>query len=137
MYNPLQRLRRLPWRHLFLTALITNLGILIAEFALVTGVAHSEAIRGAIELLFAPPLGIITAFAIAVGVGALAVYYLEVIYPQLIINAGVLWALILCLMLVMLVKSLLGLPSGLMDVSQFHLMGIILGVFMKGKRYWR
>lgn len=77
------------------------------------------------------------AIATAVGIGTLAVYLCERWLPQVLLNTSSLWALVLCLLLGLVLKSLLPLPSLLLDLSQFTLIGVILGVFWKGRPYWR
>ena len=76
------------------------------------------------------------AFAVAVGVGALAVYLLERL-DRLSINTASLWTLVLCLALLLFLKSLL-LPTVLVDVNnEIQLVGIVIGVFWKSRPYWR
>jgi hypothetical protein len=141
MSNPLQRLSRLPWISLLIAAILTNIWVFVLEFFLWFGAVRFSSIQNAINLLFSPPLGMIMAVAIGAGVGALAVYLVEIVYPQLTINTGVLWALVPCLLLaiaikVMTLQSLL-LPTSLVGLNQVQFMGIILGIFLKGKPYWR
>jgi len=62
--------------------------------------------------------------AIAVGIGALTVYLCERWLPQVLLNTSSLWALVLCLLLALGLKSLLPLPSLLIDLSDFGLIGI-------------
>ncbi len=66
----------------------------------------------------------------------LAVIILEW-YRQVIINVSVLWALILCLALALVVKSLLPLPAVLVGLDEIQLITIVVGVFWKGRPYWR
>ena len=104
MGNPLQRLKYLPWRSLF--------------------------------LLSSPIAAIVTAIDFLVGIGALAVYLLEKFY-RLSINTAVLWALVLCLAVCLIIKSLLPIPDVLVKFNEIQLMGIAIGVFWKGRPYWR
>jgi signal transduction histidine kinase len=138
MSSPLQRLRRLPWLVLALISILTVFGILVLELLLWIGAVRFALIRDALSLLYTPPLNLAVELIVAAGVGALAVYLLEVICPQVVINAGVLWALLLCLLLAAYVKSMLSLPISLLNpTSQTFLIGVVLGVFWKGKSYWR
>jgi hypothetical protein len=137
MANPLQQLAKLPWVTLLLTAALTNVWVFVLEFFLWYGAERSPLVQDSMALLLSPPLGLITVLAIAVGVGALAVYLLEIVYPNLIINAGVLWALVPCLLLAILIKNFLPLPVHLVALDEGQLIAIILGVFVKGKPYWR
>lgn len=137
MRNPLQRLKYLPWLQLSLTAFATTLITFVFETILGIGVEYSPPVRNVLTVLLAPPLGAFTIFAIALGIGALAVYWLERVYPQIVINTAVLWALVLCVILAFFLKSLLPLPVNLITPSQFVLVGILVGVFWRGRRYWR
>ncbi|MBD3881652.1 peptide chain release factor 1 [Phormidium tenue FACHB-886] len=137
MANPLQRLARLPWIPLLITAVLTNIWVFVLEFFLWFGAMRSPLINSSLSLLLSPPLGLITILAIAVCVGALAVYLLEIVYPNVIINAGVLWALVPCLLLGIVIKNLLPLPASLVSLDEGQLISMILGIFIKGKPYWR
>lgn len=137
MANPLQRLARLPWLPLLMTAVLTNIWVFVLEFFLWFGAMRSPLINDSLSLLLSPPLGLITVLSIAVCVGALAVYLLETVYPNIMINAGVLWALVPCLLLGIVLKNLLPLPASLVGLDEGQLIGIILGIFIKGKPYWR
>lgn len=137
MNNPLRRLKQLPWLPLFLIALLTIFWASVLELALLLGAASIALIKDALVMLFTPPLGIIVSLAIAVGVGALAVVFLEIVYPHLMVSAGVLWALVLCLFLIMVVRSALPPQTQLLEPSYAMLIGNMLGIFMKGKPYWR
>jgi hypothetical protein len=70
-------------------------------------------------------------FFTAIGVGAMAVYLLERFYQKIIINTANLWALVLCLAVFLLLKSLLPLMPILISLDQLQLVGIILGIFGK------
>lgn len=137
MHNPLQRLKQLPWVPLLLVALLTVFWASVLELILMFSSANLDLVRNALALLFEPPLNIILFFAIAMGVGALAVMFLEIIYPQVIINSGVLWALLFCLLSAMLIRSLLPIETELLQLNSLMLIGTMLGVFFKGKPYWR
>ena len=138
MANPLRRLKFLPWRSLFLISSLVTLIVIVVDFLIAIGYTYSPAIRQALNLLYAPTLGIIVDFGLIVGIGALAVYLLEKLYPNLSINTAILWALVLCLALALVVKSLLPLPKALViSFNEIQLMGIVIGVFWKGRPYWR
>ncbi|NJO42537.1 MAG: peptide chain release factor 1 [Cyanobacteria bacterium CRU_2_1] len=132
----MQRLKYLPWRQLGIISLITALSTALLESLLFFGYVQSQAIRDAVDILFSPVLVAFMVLAIAVGVGALAVYYLERVYPEVILNASVLWALVLCLIGAILVKSLL-LALPIVTLNETILIGMVVGVFWKGRRYWR
>ncbi|MFM7424711.1 MAG: peptide chain release factor 1 [Elainella sp.] len=137
MNNPLRRLRQLPWVPLFLISLLTLFWASVLELLLGFGSVYVPLINRALGMLFMPPLNVIMGLAVAVGLGALAVLFLEIVYPQLLINSGVLWALVLCLFLLVVVRSILPIPTILLEPSYSMLIGSMLGIFLKGKPYWR
>jgi len=138
MIDPLRQLKFLPWRSLFQVSAFTTLIVVALEFLLELGYIQSYVIRSTLSrLLYAPMLGLLMQFAVAVGIGVLAVYLLERLKQQVRINTASLWALVLCLLLLLLLKSLLPIPAFLVAVNQVQLIGIVLGVFWKGRAYWR
>jgi hypothetical protein len=137
MTDPLRRLKYLPWRSLLQVSGIAVIIVIVLEFLLALAYTNSSVIRSMLSMLFAPPVGILLILAAAVGVGVLAVYLLERLYQQVRINTASLWALVLCLALVLFVKSLLPLPALLVNLSYIQLMGIVVGVFWKGRPYWQ
>jgi hypothetical protein len=137
MSNPLRQLKYLPWLPLALTGFATALIVFIAEVLLVVSAQYIPGVANVLQVLFSPLLAIIMEFAIAFGIGILAVFWLEKVYPRLVISAGVLWALILCVILAILVKSLLPLAVNFVQLNQMLMAGILVGVFWKGRRYWR
>ena len=138
MTNPLRRLKFLPWRSLFLVSSLITLIVIVLDILLTLGYHQSLAIERALNLLYTPPLGILVNLAVIVGIGALAVYLLEKLYPKAILNAATLWALVLCLAICLVVKSLLGVvPNVLVNFDETQLIGMMVGVFWKGRPYWR
>lgn len=137
MNNPLQRLRQLPWVPLLLVALLTIFWASVIELILGFSSNYVALINQALVMLYTPPLNIIMNFAIAMGLGALAVVFVEIVYPQLLINSGVLWALLLCLITILFTRSILPIPTVLLEPSYSMLIGNMLGIFIKGKPYWR
>lgn len=137
MANPLRRLKFLPWRSLLQVSTLTTLIVVVIEFLLTLGFIQSAVIKSTLTFMYAGALGLLITFATAIGVGAIAVYILERFYQQVIINSASLWALVLCLALLFLLKSLIPLMPILISLDQTQLIGIILGVFWKGRPYWR
>ena len=133
--NPLERLKQLPWLSLFLDALLTVLCVSILEIALLLVATSVPIVTQIVTVLLSPPLGILTEIAIGLGVGALAVVLLERFFPRIRIDSGSLWALLLCLILAIAVKTQLALQ--LVNLSQTVMMGMLVGVFWYGRRYWR
>ncbi|MBW4658534.1 MAG: hypothetical protein KME15_07655 [Drouetiella hepatica Uher 2000/2452] len=140
MGNPLRRLSRLPWISLMITAVLTSIWIFVMEFFIGFGLARSPLVQQVLITLLSPPLGLIVTLAIGVGVGALGLYLLEIVYANLRIDTGIMWALILCLIVAIALKVTVlaeALPLTLVSLSQTQMIGVVLGVFWKGKRYWR
>jgi len=128
----LDRLKRLPWLVLFQVAIVATIAVVALEW--VIGLSASvPTFQPVFRLLLSPVLGIITVFAIAIGVGALAVFIFERLNRSLI-TTGSLWALGLCLIIVLLLVRFVGvLPVGLVGVSYPQ----IVGIFWKGQPYWK
>jgi hypothetical protein len=62
---------------------------------------------------------------------------MEKIYPHVYITLAILWALIFCMVPMLLIKWAIGAGGGLVSSSEWSLFEIGLGVFLKGSRYWR
>jgi hypothetical protein len=135
MRGPLAQIKLLPWRSLFQVAILTQIVILVLEFSLPLVVEQSEIGVRLWTLLFTGPLGIFTRFCVAMLVGILAVVILERM-GRIVINASSLWALIFCLFVMLLVRPLIPVPALLFDLGELQLLGMILGVFWKARRYW-
>lgn len=138
MFNPLRRLRTLPWIVLLQVALVT-VAIVVAFDLLImqTFLLVPVALNLLVKLLNAP-ISLLISLAISVGIGALGVAILERWFRQVMITNSTLWALVPCLALWLLLKSLLPLPPSIVpDLDIFQLTGIILGIFWKGRSYWR
>jgi len=137
MTDPLRRLKFLPWRSLLQVTALVVISVMILEFLLSWGL-RVEGVAAGLALLFTSPWAVITVFAIGLGVGALATWILERLDPPGYISTPTLWALILCLILGLLIKSLLPLRlPDLVHADYLQLVGVVVGVFWKGRRYWR
>jgi len=130
------RLRSLPWRSLLEVSGITTAIAIVLEIIIGLGYTQSAPIREIIQFLYTPPLGMIITLIAAAGFGVLAVYILERFYPHVLINSSSLWALIPCLALTLWLKSLLPF-FGLVSLSYPNLVAVLVGVFWKGRPYWR
>lgn len=134
MSNPLARLKQLPWRSLFLVAVLTAIGVTLLE--LVIGFsAQIPGVRSFLMTLLFGPLGLFTTLLIAFGVGVLAVYILER-RERIVINTSSLWALVLCLAIVFLLRGLLPIPVGLFQLSYISFVSMTVGLFWKSRPYW-
>lgn len=135
MSDFLRRLKILPWREMLQIAALVNLTVLGIELFLAWG-TKIPAISNALRLLYSSSLGILVPVAIAIGMGSLAVYLLEYWQQQFMLNQTNLWLLVFCLFLGVFLKSLL-LPPFFISLSEATLIGIAVGVFWKGRPYWR
>nr|WP_228056394.1 peptide chain release factor 1 [Microcoleus sp. LEGE 07076] len=118
-------------------AALVNSIVIGVELFLAWGFTQSRVIRNVVTLLYGSPLGILIPFAAAVGMGALAVYFLEHWHQQFLLNRTNLWVLVLCVLFGLVLKSFLPIPPVLASLSEAALIGITVGVFWKGRPYWR
>ncbi len=134
----MRQLKYLPWGSLVGVAAITILGVWILDYLLLLGFAQPGPLQQVLLVLFNPIWVTLTLALVGVGIGALGVLLLEKLAPQIVIQGSILWALILCLLVGLVLKSLLPL-SGLIivGVDRIQLVGVLVGVFWKGRRYWR
>lgn len=138
MNDPLRRLKFLPWISLLQISLITVL-IAIAFDVLLTQIASSvPVILNLLSKLLNSPIGVLITLAVPVGIGALAVAILERWFRQVIITNSTLWALVPCVALWLLLTSFVQLPTALVpEIDVVSLIGVVVGVFWKGRPYWR
>lgn len=134
MRDPLWRLKRLPWPILLQDASFTILIATALDNLLILALAFS----GGLALINLPLLNMLLPFAAAVGIGALAVVLMERIYRHILLDTAVLWALVPCLALVLILKSLIPqIPTLFVSLSYPQLVGMVLGIFLNSKRHWR
>jgi len=136
MRRSLSHLKYLPWRSLVQVSLITIGVIASLEVGLIWLASQSPLVRQLFQILYTPPLGLFVSFAIAFAVGALAVLLQERL-KHTGITSGSLWALVLCLAIALVLKQLLPLPPILLSLNYPQFIGMVLGVFWKGRPYWR
>jgi len=137
MNDPLRSFKAQPWKQLFIIAFITIIFVSSIDSILMLFIANSASFQKTLYAILSPPAGMLLPLAIAGGIGVLAVYICERFQPQLFLNAGSLWALVLCLIIALGVTGLLPLPSFLVDFSYPAVLGMMVGVFWKGRNYWR
>jgi len=137
MSNFLRRFKLLPWREMLQISALVNSIVVGLELFLAWGFIQSQLFRNVLKLLFGSSLGMLIPFAIAVGMGALAVYFLEYWQQQFLLNRISLWFLVFCILLGLLLKSFLPIPPFLASLSETALIGVAVGVFRKGRPYWR
>jgi hypothetical protein len=139
MSNPLHRLKFLPWRSLFLLSSLVTLIVIVIDLLFVISYDLSPALARVISLMYGGSLGILVQFAGVVGVGALAVYLLERFFSKIVVSTGVLWALAFCLAVCLVVRSFIPVPERLVNLynNETQLIAIVIGIFWKGRSYWR
>ncbi|PZV01453.1 MAG: peptide chain release factor 1 [Leptolyngbya sp.] len=137
MRNPFWRLKSLPWAILLQVALAAVAIATLADLLLAQGLALlldnvGSGLLPLMQLLFmALPI------AAGFGIGALGLTILERRFSQVYIDTGVLWALVPCIALVLFIKGFLPIPTALVAMSYPLLVGVLLGIFVVGKRHWR
>ncbi|MBW4656249.1 MAG: hypothetical protein KME20_24885 [Kaiparowitsia implicata GSE-PSE-MK54-09C] len=136
MNDPIQNLKQLPWLPLFQIAGVTVLIVGGMEVLLAVAMSQNQSLLRSFLLLATPPLGIVLAVAVGIGIGAIALVMLERFRNDIFISLGVMWALIGTLAVMLWVRQLFPLPT-LMNVEGTTLVGLMIGVFYTGKRYWR
>lgn len=133
----MHQLKFLPWQILINAALATLILVTCIDYGLtlILPLASQEQL---IQMT-ASPLRLLYFTAIDTGIGVISVWVLERLKGrQFLINLSILWALILCLLLALQLKSFLPIPGIFLGrYYQFSLVGILLGVFGKGRRYYR
>ncbi|MEC4807143.1 MAG: peptide chain release factor 1 [Jaaginema sp. PMC 1079.18] len=137
MNDPLSAFKRQPWLPLFQAAGATIAIAILVELILALALQNSAAVRQVWLILFSGVLAVILPILAAAGLGALGVYFCQTWRKeQVYLDTGSLWALILCLMVCLWLKSLL-VDSVLVGLSYNSLIGVLLGVFWQGRSYWR
>jgi hypothetical protein len=137
MRNPFGRLRSLPWAILLQVALVAVAIATAADLLLAQGLTLlmdgvGQGLLPLLQLLF-----MVLPLAAGFGLGALALAVLERWFNRIYLDTGVLWALVPCLALVLYAKKFLPIPSVLVTPSYTVLVGVLLGIFVTGKRHWR
>lgn len=138
MNDPLRRLKFLPWISLLQISLITVLVAIAFDVLLVQIATAVPVILNLLTKLLNSPIGVLIRLAVPVGIGALAVAILERWFRQVMVTNSTLWALVPCVALWLLLKSFVQMPSALFpDLDILSLVGVVVGVFWKGRPYWR
>jgi hypothetical protein len=138
MGNPFAQLKYFPWLILLQCALLTvliatglDVGLMVLFNQLAQMLPDSGGLAGGAFT------GMLLLLLTAGGIGALAVVLMEQVFANVLLNRGILWALVACLALVLWLKEFLPIPTAFVGLSQLQLMGIVLGLFSKGRTYWR
>ncbi|MBD2258176.1 peptide chain release factor 1 [Pseudanabaena sp. FACHB-2040] len=139
MRNPLWRLKTLPWVILLQNAALTILIATILDFLLLQAFSQlPSALLGGRLSAFFTLLFLVLPFLAMMGVGAMSVVLMEQVFRSVFLDAGILWALIACIGIVLFIRDVLPWDvSFLVGLSYTQIVGAALGVFFRGKRYWR
>lgn len=133
----MRKLKFLPWRLLSQLAILINLIVLAVELLVMLGSRSFPVVEQTIAVFYKPPFDMLTPIALGVGVGALAVYLAEQFFRQLSLNISTLWALCFCVAMILMLKTLIGSPAPLVGFYSESLLGLIIGVFWKGRPHCR
>ncbi|MGJ3251533.1 MAG: peptide chain release factor 1 [Elainellaceae cyanobacterium] len=136
MSSPLRGLKYLPWASLFQASFLTVLIVTVLDWLLIRFGTNVGLIREAIALLYSGVLSIVVGFAVAFCLGALAVWLLDRVFKQSITTDANLWGLLLCLILVLIIKSWF-IPGFLLDSQQVAIIGAVFGVFLSRQSFAR
>jgi len=130
MRDPLWQLKTLPWLELLQTAALTVAVASALEWGLVWLMVQLNLSVPSLALLVLP-------FAAAAGTGALGLVLLERCFPRLLLDTAILWGLVPCLALLVWLKTLVLPANVFLTLTYPQLVGIMLGVFLTGRRHCR
>jgi predicted membrane-bound spermidine synthase len=137
MRNPFWRLKTLPWITLLQAAGLVVAIATVADLSLTilwTALLNSDI--GRLETLL-QLVALVLPLAMGYGMGAMAILVMERLFKQVYLDTAVLWALVPCIALVLFLKaSLLPIPTLLVLMGYPQVVGVVLGIFVTGKRYW-
>jgi hypothetical protein len=131
-------LKYLPWRSLFLSSLAGIAIVKAADWIADRIVNRQDNTFVLMKLLLTRSGFTLLYICAGLAVGSLGVIFLERFERNSPIYSATLWALVLCLLIGLTLVRHLGLAGlSLGEVHYIHAIGIIAGVFWRGKRYWR
>jgi hypothetical protein len=137
MRNPFWRLKTLPWITLLQAAGLVVAIATVADLSLTilwTALLNSDI--GRLETLLQLVV-LVLPLVMGYGMGAMAILVMERLFKQVYLDTAVLWALVPCIALVLFLKaSLLPIPTLLVLMGYPQVVGVVLGIFVTGKRYW-
>ena len=136
MPNPFRSFQHLPWSALLLSAGLTVLVATAIDILIGMAIAFIPAFGRLIISL--PLLNQVLIIAAPFGVGALAIYLTLQFFSQILLRADTIWSLIGCVLLILLIKNWLPIPSiFLKGFNIITVMMVTVGSFTAGRRYWR
>lgn len=131
-------LKYLPWRSLSLAALLSVIVIKAADLWIGRILGQLDRTSVLIKFLLTPTGATLLFFCVGLAMGSLGVAFLEKFELHRTINSSSLWALALCILIsfwLIVQLNIEGLSLG--GVHYTHTIGIIVGVFWKGRHYKR
>jgi hypothetical protein len=130
--------KQLPWGSLCLSALLAVAVVRVIDFILMRGLSHLDKTSTLGQLLITPSGYMFLLLCGGLTIGGLGVAFLERMEQISPIYASTLWGLVLCLFISLWLVDLIPLGGlGLSTLTQHHLPVIVVGVFWRGKPYWR
>ncbi|NJL00246.1 MAG: peptide chain release factor 1 [Spirulinaceae cyanobacterium SM2_1_0] len=134
--DPWQRFTQQPWWPLFQVAAVTLLLAAAVDILLALGSRQWAVVAQSLNLIFS--WGLLVAVVAGIGLGALGAHICEHWQTQVYLNLASLWALVLCLSVALIVKTLLPfLPHPLFSLSYGTILGIVIGTFWRSRSHWR
>ncbi|CAN5832429.1 hypothetical protein BH23CYA1_BH23CYA1_01120 [soil metagenome] len=136
MRNPFRSFKYLPWFGLLQSAALTVLVATAIDILLLLAIVEVPAVASVLSA--ARILLVILPFAAAFGIGALSIFLTANFFRQVLLGSDTIWALVACVLLLLLLKSWLPIPALFVSgFSYFNLIGVVVGAFTQGRRYWR
>jgi hypothetical protein len=136
MRDPWRGFTQQPWTFLLKIAGAATAIALAIDLLLIASLVAETPLQFMIESLYREPINLFRPFVTAMGFGALGVTLCEGWPNPIRLDTARLWALILCLLGGLALKGSLPLPLQFVELSQGGLIGIVMGVFWKGRPYW-
>ncbi|MEO0769814.1 MAG: hypothetical protein AAFY72_10330 [Cyanobacteria bacterium J06649_4] len=142
MSNPFRSLKYFPWPDLFLSAGVTVAIATVLDFlfyqALLYSMTTGDDINISLPGFLIVIISILLPAAVAIGIGVLSIFITARFFRQILLTAGTMWALIGCVLVLLFVRQFLPVPGVFVGgVDYFSIMGIAIGAFTYGRRYWR
>lgn len=137
MRDPLWRLKSLPWITLLQAA---GLAVALATLADILLVQVLNQLLGGVTGGLMPivqMLLLVLPVAVGFGIGALTLVIMERVFPRIYLDTATLWGLVPCVALVLLLRGTLPIPGFFVAMGYPQLVGVLLGLFITGKRHWR
>ncbi len=133
----MHQLKTLPWWNLITVSQVTVAVAAALNLVLFFGIQASPTLFLMLSPWRRPPGLLLIQVGIGLGIGAVAVMGMEA-FKRVIISGATLWALVACLLLSLLIMGVIA-PPGVWAIGpeQGILVGALIGVFSKGRRYWR